>query len=99
MRRRGQVRRGTRPGRAATRRGRASRATLVPQRGRSLVAKHQVSTLGTRVRFPPPAFVTPSDGAAMLSGMKTKERLRARELRNEGRSIKEIARLLRVSGS
>jgi transposase-like protein len=55
------------------------------------MAEHQVSTLGTRVRFSPPAF--PSAPFATLSEMKTKQRELARHLRaTEGASIKEIAR-------
>ncbi len=62
------------------------------------MAKHQVSTLGTRVRFPPPALS--SDPAASLERMKLVEREQARALRREqGQSIKEIAASLRVSTS
>ena len=55
------------------------------------MAKHQVSTLGTRVRFPPPAC-RPTE-RLLFSEMKTVERERARVLRREGGcSVKEIAR-------
>ena len=75
------------PGEAIRIHGRyASRA---PPRGRSLVAKHQVSTLGTRVRFPPPASVR---RLVLLSLMKTGERELARKLPRRGRSVREIER-------
>jgi DNA-binding transcriptional MerR regulator len=67
-------------------------------RGRSLVAKREVSTLDTRVRFPPPA--SSSDGRTMFSEVKTEERDLARVLRREeGLPINEIARRLSVSKS
>ena len=60
------------------------------------MGKHEVSTLGTRVRFPPPAS---SEGlCTLLSTVKTAERKEARRLRKEeGRSVKELAALLHYS--
>ncbi len=83
------------------RRGRSLKATRYPRRracGRSSMAELQVSTLVTRVRFPPPALS--SDVVTLFSEMKTAEREQARILRaDRGMSIKEIARLLDVSTS
>jgi predicted transcriptional regulator len=64
------------------------------------MAEHQVSTLGTAVRFRSPA----SDMAChlptlTLAVMKTAERIEARRLRREGISIKNIARRVGVSQS
>jgi hypothetical protein len=62
------------------------------------MVEHQVSTLGTAVRFRSPALKVPSDSCGTLSEMKTRERRRARELRRcEGLPIKEIAHRLGVS--
>jgi transposase-like protein len=62
------------------------------------VVEREVSTLDTRVRFPPPASSDRPD--KVLSDMKTHERNEARRLRREqGASVKELARLLGVSRS
>lgn len=60
------------------------------------MVERQVSTLDTRVRFPPPAFV-PSEAVSMFSSLKTAEQAQARELRAKGWSIGEIERELGVS--
>jgi transcriptional regulator with XRE-family HTH domain len=62
------------------------------------MGKPGASNAQTRVRFPPPAS---SDSLAkLLSNIKTAERERARRLRREeGASVKELARLLGVSKS
>ena len=66
--------------------------------GRSSMVEHaRFPTLSTRVRFPSPA--SPSGVLAMLSVMKTDEQRRARELRAEGWSVKEIQQHLGVSRS
>jgi transposase-like protein len=63
------------------------------------MAEREVSTLDIGVRFPSPALV-PSGAPAKLSVVKTQERELARRLRREdGASIKEIARRVGVSVS
>jgi transposase len=62
------------------------------------VVQHRASIPATRVRFPPPALS--SGRAGTFSVVKTAERELARRMRRyEGRSIKEIARLVGVSKS
>jgi transposase-like protein len=64
------------------------------------MAKPGASNAQTRVRFPPPALSSPSESFAKLSLMKTAERIEARRIRrDEGASMKKIARRLGVSVS
>jgi transcriptional regulator with XRE-family HTH domain len=87
------VRAGCRPGVDARRSGYAWGVC-----GCSSMVEHQVSTLGTRVRFPPPA--SSELPVTLFSQLKTDERDLARKLRaTDGLSIKEIAGRVGVSVS
>ncbi len=76
-------------------------ALILDCRGRSSVVEHEPSKLGAAGSIPAARFRRiSSDPSGMLSDVKTAERIEARRLRREeGRAVKEIARLLAVAPS